>query len=321
MECPKCGSPMAVRTNRQTGSDFLGCTEFPKCRGTRRLEGGQKGGGDQQSKGDVTVPVAECIDRLPKALSPSRAVDFLKCPRMFYEKSVARSVVFQANEASMRGTLAHHALEQVVGLPPTERTPNRAVSFLRPHWDAVRDRREQVKLATLSDERIDAMIADAERYVRAWFDIEDPATLEPAGVEERVTATLGSAPMSGMIDRIDQTGGTEKRPRLTIVDYKTGKPPGDLFVDEALFPIHVYAAAVASRPGVVVDEVKLLYLGHDTDGIVSRPITPSVNDATAKKFDGIWRDIRTAAETGAFPCVTGRQCDWCDAKPLCPAWN
>ena len=64
---------MAVRTNRQTGSDFLGCTEFPKCRGTRRLEGGE----GQASKGDVNVPVAECTDRLPKALSPSRAVDFL----------------------------------------------------------------------------------------------------------------------------------------------------------------------------------------------------------------------------------------------------
>jgi putative RecB family exonuclease len=311
---------MAVRTNRQTGSDFLGCTEFPKCRGTRRLEGDQKGGG-RASKGDVTVLVAECTDRLPKALSPSRAVDFLKCPRMFYEKSVVRSVVFQASEASMRGTLAHHALEQVVGLSPAERTPDRAVSFLRPHWDAVRDRREQVKLATLSNERIDAMIAEAERYVRAWFDIEDPTTLDPAGVEERVTATLGLAPMAGMIDRIDQTGGTEKQPRLTIVDYKTGRPPGDRFVEEALFPIHVYAAAVASRPGIVVEEVKLIHLGHGTEGIVSRPITPSTNRATTKKFDGIWKDIRTAAATGAFPCVTGRSCDWCDAKPLCPAWN
>ena len=317
MECPKCGSPMAVRTNRQTGSDFLGCTEFPKCRGTRRLASD----GDGPSNGDVTAPVAECTDRLPKTLSPSRAVDFLKCPRMFYEKSVARSVVFQASEASMRGTLAHHALEQVVGLPPAERTPDRAVSFLRPHWEASRDRREQVKLATLPDERIDAMIADAERYVRAWFDIEDPTTLDPAGVEERVTATLGSAPMAGMIDRIDQTGGTDERPQLTIVDYKTGKPPGDQFVDEALFPIHVYAAAVASRPGVVVDEVKLIHLGHGTDGIVSRPITPSVNRATTEKFDGIWQDIQTAAKTGEFPCVTGPLCNWCDAKPLCPAWN
>lgn len=32
--CPKCGSKMAVRTNRQSGEKFFGCTAYPKCRGT-----------------------------------------------------------------------------------------------------------------------------------------------------------------------------------------------------------------------------------------------------------------------------------------------
>jgi Topoisomerase DNA binding C4 zinc finger len=33
--CPRCGSPMAERRNRQTGDAFLGCTRYPACRGTR----------------------------------------------------------------------------------------------------------------------------------------------------------------------------------------------------------------------------------------------------------------------------------------------
>ena len=33
--CPKCSSPMAQRMNRQTGAPFWGCTDFPRCRGTR----------------------------------------------------------------------------------------------------------------------------------------------------------------------------------------------------------------------------------------------------------------------------------------------
>jgi restriction system protein len=33
--CPTCSGPMALRTNRQTGAAFWGCTEFPRCRGTR----------------------------------------------------------------------------------------------------------------------------------------------------------------------------------------------------------------------------------------------------------------------------------------------
>jgi restriction system protein len=39
--CPLCGKPMARRTARkgaQTGSKFWGCTGYPECRGTRRLD-------------------------------------------------------------------------------------------------------------------------------------------------------------------------------------------------------------------------------------------------------------------------------------------
>jgi formylglycine-generating enzyme required for sulfatase activity len=34
--CPDCGGPMQLRRSRQNGSYFLGCTAFPKCRGTRK---------------------------------------------------------------------------------------------------------------------------------------------------------------------------------------------------------------------------------------------------------------------------------------------
>lgn len=37
-KCPACGSRMVLRTNRSSGADFLGCSRYPKCRGTRRLE-------------------------------------------------------------------------------------------------------------------------------------------------------------------------------------------------------------------------------------------------------------------------------------------
>ena len=32
--CPRCSQKMVVRTNRQNGSEFWGCSNFPKCRGT-----------------------------------------------------------------------------------------------------------------------------------------------------------------------------------------------------------------------------------------------------------------------------------------------
>jgi len=33
-KCPRCGSALMRRINRRTGNGFLGCSQFPKCRGT-----------------------------------------------------------------------------------------------------------------------------------------------------------------------------------------------------------------------------------------------------------------------------------------------
>jgi ssDNA-binding Zn-finger/Zn-ribbon topoisomerase 1 len=35
--CPDCGAEMIVRTNRENGSQFLGCTSYPKCKRTEEI--------------------------------------------------------------------------------------------------------------------------------------------------------------------------------------------------------------------------------------------------------------------------------------------
>jgi predicted RNA-binding Zn-ribbon protein involved in translation (DUF1610 family) len=35
--CPKCGKVMVLRTNGSTGEKFWGCSDFPRCRGTRDI--------------------------------------------------------------------------------------------------------------------------------------------------------------------------------------------------------------------------------------------------------------------------------------------
>ena len=32
--CPDCGHPLILRTNRQNGSQFLGCQDYPTCKHT-----------------------------------------------------------------------------------------------------------------------------------------------------------------------------------------------------------------------------------------------------------------------------------------------
>ena len=35
--CPKCGSPMVLRTAKSSGNSFWGCSAFPQCRGIRQV--------------------------------------------------------------------------------------------------------------------------------------------------------------------------------------------------------------------------------------------------------------------------------------------
>lgn len=35
--CPICEKPMVVRTNKASGQDFLGCSQYPDCTGTAPL--------------------------------------------------------------------------------------------------------------------------------------------------------------------------------------------------------------------------------------------------------------------------------------------
>ena len=35
--CPDCGQPLVKRQNGQTGHEFLGCSQYPRCRHTEEL--------------------------------------------------------------------------------------------------------------------------------------------------------------------------------------------------------------------------------------------------------------------------------------------
>ena len=40
--CPDCGGPMVSRQNKRDQSRFWGCAGYPKCRGTRNVDGETK---------------------------------------------------------------------------------------------------------------------------------------------------------------------------------------------------------------------------------------------------------------------------------------
>src|SRR5215213_441931 len=83
--------------------------------------------------------------------------------------------------------------------------------------------------------------------------------LEPAERELYVEALLESRLLlRGFVDRIDVAPDGAIR----VVDYKTGRSPGEMFEAKALFQMKFYALVLWRMRGVVPAMLQLIYLGN-----------------------------------------------------------
>ena len=149
-----------------------------------------------------------------------------------------------------------------------------------------------------------------------YFLLEDPQRLEPTEREVHVVSTLDSGLLiHGYIDRLDLAPTGE----LRIVDYKTGRSPGERFEAKALFQMKFYALVVWRTRGVIPTLLQLIYLGN---GEMLR-YQPDEADllATERKVDALWSAIRRADESGEWRPNKTPLCAWCDHRRSVPAWG
>ena len=128
-------------------------------------------------------------------------------------------------------------------------------------WEHVQA--DEVDLATeLFDTPDEAQewLASAVPLLETYFRLEDPTTLEPAERELRVETTLDDGlVLRGFVDRLDRNAAGDTR----VVDYKTGKAPGEGYEQKALFQMRFYALVLWRATGVVPRLLQLLYLGNE----------------------------------------------------------
>ena len=250
------------------------------------------------------------------SLSPSRAGDFMTCP-LLYRFRVVDRIPERPSPAAVRGTVVHQVLEDLFDLPAAERTVERAAAMLPAAWDQVQA--DEVDLAAaLFDTAEDAQewLDSAVPLLETYFRLEDPTTLEPAERELRVETTLDDGlVLRGFVDRLDRNAAGDTR----VVDYKTGKAPGEGYEQKALFQMRFYALVLWRATGVVPRQLQLLYLGNE---LVLRH-SPDVDEllATERKVKALWAAIARAHETGEWRPSPSRLCDWCDHKSRCPAFG
>jgi RecB family exonuclease len=151
---------------------------------------------------------------LPERLSPSRLSDFKQCPAKFFFGTVVK-LRSPATEATTVGTLAHEAFELIFDHPRDERTEENAVKYVRPAWEALREKPDYAHLVENAEE----IIRIAENAVRSWFNVERPNNFDPVGRELRMTNALGKLELLGIIDRVDRVD-VQGEERVYISDYK-----------------------------------------------------------------------------------------------------
>jgi len=255
------------------------------------------------------------------SLSPSRASDFRTCPLLYRLRTIDHLPETPSPDA-LRGTVVHKVLEDLFDLPAADRTPERAGSMVQDAWEFVLDAEPEVASMFVNDgasgdgPEITAWLASCRESLRAYFALEDPTRLEPAERELYVETLLDSRLLlRGFVDRIDVAPDGAIR----VVDYKTGRSPGEGFEGRALFQMRFYALVIWRTRGVVPALLRLVYLG-DGQMISYEPDEQDLL-ATERLVEAIWRAIEQARETGEFLPSPGWACTWCSFQDLCPTFG
>ena len=140
----------------------------------------------------------------------------------------------------------HRALELLLDRPADERTarrrarrPRRGPGRARPPPRLRRPRPHRGGVGAAST-------PTPSRSSRKYFELEDPRTVRPIGLELKLEADLGRTRLRGIIDRLE----LDENGEFVVTDYKTGSVPvGALGGQEPERRAHVRAALRAdARP-------------------------------------------------------------------------
>jgi len=260
-----------------------------------------------------SMPAAEPVRR-HLALSASRASDYKACPLLYRFRAVDKLPEPPSLEAA-RGTLVHAVLEELFGLPAVQRTEDAAVAMVLPTWERLSEEIPEWR-SMLESDQADTWLESARDRVRTYFDLEDPTRFSAESRELLLEVEIGDGvPLRGYLDRVD----VAPNGALRIVDYKTGRAPGELFEQSALFQMKFYALLVLRTRGVVPHQLKLLYLGD------SRWLTYVPSEEELLSFERtltpLWSAMLLARRTGDFRPRPGKMCSWCAHHALCPEFG
>jgi DNA helicase-2/ATP-dependent DNA helicase PcrA len=126
--------------------------------------------------------------------------------------------------------------------------------------------------------------------------------------EEGFEIRLGQTTVVGRIDRIDRLDNG----RVSVTDYKTGKPQSQEDADQSL-QLSIYALAAQQKWGYQVDHLLFYNLQENTTVLTRRE--PVDLDSARNKVE----DVAAKIAAGEFTAKPGFYCAFCAYANICPA--
>lgn len=249
---------------------------------------------------------------LPTSLSPSKVSSFKDCALAFRLSNIDR-VPEPPSPHAAKGTLVHRALQLLMWEEePANRTEGAAMQKLSQAVQEILDGEEYGGLGLGADER-EEFVEDAAQLIRNYFTLEDPRAVRVMGTELRMSVSVGTLKLSGIIDRLELDESGE----LVVTDYKTGKAPRATHEQSRLGGVHFYAYLCEQVLGRRPARVQLLHL-REPIAISTTPSDQTIRGLHQQTV-AIWSAVEQACEREDFRPRPGRLCDFCAYHQYCPA--
>jgi putative RecB family exonuclease len=250
--------------------------------------------------------------QLPSSLTPSKVASFKDCALAFRFSAIDK-LPEPPSVPALKGTLVHKVLERLFWeCEAGTRTLPGALSRLQQE-SAVFFASEDWAEVGGDEAAQNAFASEAETLVRNYFKLEDPNTVNVTGTELMLEAKVGTMKLRGIIDRLD----IDENGDLIVVDYKTGRAPGENFEGNKMGGVHFYAYLCEEVLGRRPARVDLLYL-REPLRISATPSPQSIRGMSVKT-GAIWTAVERACEREDFRPNPGRLCSWCSFQAYCPA--
>ncbi|MEE9289356.1 MAG: ATP-dependent DNA helicase [Bacteroidota bacterium] len=146
--------------------------------------------------------------------------------------------------------------------------------------------------------------------LQEFYERNKESLKEPLALEDDFRISIGGHKVTGRIDRIDALDDDS----VEVIDYKTGRPKGQDNADKSM-QLSIYALAVRERFEKEPRLLSFYYLTNNEKVSSSR---------TDEQLEAAKKSILEVAEEilgENFEPNRNFHCEWCDFKPICPAWN